>query len=119
MKTFLLLLAITFFSTQASQAQFKEAAQLATLSPTILVATNSSLENYLKLHYTVSTVTYLGTYMITDSIWKSAAITLVLGAAKELIYDNLIGGGTPLWQDMAWNTLGTAQGVIFTVSLKF
>jgi len=72
-----------------------------------------------KSHYTLSTIGYLGSYMITDSIWKSAAITLGMRIAKELVYDGLLGKGTPHWEDMLWNTLGVTQGVVFTVSLKF
>jgi len=43
--------------------------QLATLSPTIFVA-KADIENYKKLHYTVSAMTYLAAYSMTDSIWK-------------------------------------------------
>lgn len=57
--------------------------------------------------------------MITDSVWKSAVITLALGVSKELVYDGLMKRGESLWDDMKWNTLGVTQGVIFTVSLKF
>jgi hypothetical protein len=118
MKHIILLLLLAVFTANYAQAQFKEAVQLATLTPTILVAT-ADIENYKKLHYTISTVTYLGAYMITDSIWKSAAITLALGITKELFYDALLGRGEPLLEDMMWNTLGTVQGVVFTVSLRF
>ncbi len=118
MKTLLLLLAITFFSTQASQAQFKEAAQLATLTPAFFVAT-SDIDNYKKLHYMISTIGYLGSYMITDSYWKSILITLGAGVVKELIYDGLLGRGEPLWEDMKWNTFGVGQGFFFTIALTF
>ena len=91
---------------------------MATLSP-ILIVMNSDIERYKKSHYTLSTISYLGSYMITDSIWKSAAITLGLGITKELVYDSLLDMGTPLWEDMLWNTLGVSQGVVFTFSLKF
>ena len=111
-------MALSFSVTSTSNAQFKETAQLATLSP-ILIVMNSDIERYKKSHYTLSTIGYLGSYLITDSIWKSAAITLGMGIAKELIYDGLMGRGTPLWEDMLWNSLGTAQGVVFTISLKF
>lgn len=97
--------------------QFKEAVQLSTLTPTLLVAT-SDIENYKKMHYTISTMTYLGSYMITDSFWKAAAITLFLGAVKEIVYDGLFNRGDPLWDDMKWNTLGVGQGVVFTLSLQ-
>ncbi len=115
----LLLTVVLFFALDSTvQAQFKEVAQLATLSPVILVATNDNLEDYLKLHYTVSSMVYLGSYIITDSIWKSAVITLALGLSKELIYDGLFGKGEPLLEDMIWNSLGTAQGAVFTLSFK-
>jgi len=101
-----------------ADAQIKEAVQFATLSPTILVI-YSDLESYQKHHYTLSTLGYMGSYIITESIWKSALIALTLGVSKELIYDGLLGRGDPLWDDMKWNTLGVAQGVVFTVSLSF
>ena len=118
MKSLILFLAIFFSISSTSNAQLKEAAQLATLSPTLIVI-YSDIEGYKKSHYTLSTIGYLGSYMITDSIWKSAAITLGMGIAKELVYDGLLGKGTPLLEDMLWNTLGVTQGVVFTVSLKF
>ena len=108
----------TFSITSTSNAQLKEAAQLATLAPVIFVA-QSDIENYKKLHYSISAMAYMGAYMITDSIWKSAAITIGMGIAKELVYDGLMGRGTPLLEDMLWNSLGVTQGVVFTVSLKF
>jgi len=118
MKHTILLLILTAFLARPSQAQLKEAAQLATLSPTILVI-YSDIENYKKSHYTVSTIGYLGSYMILESKWKAALVTLLLGATKEIVYDGLMGRGDPLWDDMMWNTLGVSQGVVFTVSLKF
>ena len=96
----------------------KEALQFAILTPELLVASDD-IDKFKKRHYILSTVKYLGSYMITDSIWKSAAITLAMGITKELIYDELLGRGTPLWEDMKWNTLGVAQGAVFTVSLRF
>ena len=118
MKHTILLLILIALMAKPSQAQLKEAAQLATLSP-VLIVMYSDIERYKKSHYTLSTIGYLGSYMITDSIWKSAAITLGMGIAKELVYDGLMGRGTPLWEDMLWNSLGVTQGVVFTVSLKF
>lgn len=67
----------------------------------------------------LSTITYMGSYMITDSVWKSAVISLAMGVSKELIYDRLLKKGEPLWSDMKWNTLGVVQGTVFTISLKF
>jgi len=118
MKPLLLTLILLFFLSTAAKAQFKEAAQLATLSP-VLIVMYSDIERYKKSHYTLSTIGYLGSYLVTESIWKSAAITLGMGLAKELVYDGLMGRGTPLVEDMLWNTLGTTQGVIFTLSLRF
>jgi hypothetical protein len=118
MKKCLLVIALTVLVHTTAKSQVKETLQLATLSPTLIVA-SSNIDNYKKMHYTLSTVTYLGSYMITDSIWKSAAITLAMGMTKELVYDKLLGKGTPLWEDMKWNTFGVAQGVVFTVSLRF
>ncbi len=118
MKSVILFFFIALFMSQASQAQLKEATQLATLSPSIVVAT-SDIENHKKMHYLLSTVGYLGSYMITESYWKSILITLGAGIAKELIYDGLFGRGDALWEDMKWNTLGVGQGVVFTLALRF
>ena len=118
MKTILLLLAISFISAQTSQAQFKETVQLATLTPTLLVLSSSEVKGYEKHHFSVSTIGYFGSYLITNSAWRAAAITLFLGAVKELVYDGLLQKGTPLWSDMMWNGIGVAQGITFTVSLR-
>jgi len=118
MKHTILLLIFIAFLARPSQAQLKEAAQLATLSPTILVI-YSDIENYQKSHYTVSTIGYLGSYMVLESKWKAALLTLLLGATKEIVYDGLMGRGDPLLEDMKWNALGVAQGVTFTFALKF
>lgn len=118
MKKWILIIGLTFLVHNTAKSQAKEVLQFATLTPMIMVVT-SDIENYKKMHYTLSTVIYLSSYMITDSVWKSALITLSLGIVKELIYDEMLGKGTPLWEDMKWNTLGTAQGVVFTVSLRF
>ena len=118
MKKWILIAGLIFVVHNTAKAQAKEVLQFATLTPTLLVAT-SDIKNYKKMHYTLSTVAYMSSYMITDSMWKSALITLSLGIAKELLYDELLGRGTPLWEDMKWNTLGVAQGAVFTVSLRF
>jgi len=118
MKTTFLTIILLFLLSSSADAQLKEAAQLATLSPVILVI-QSDMENYKKSHYMVSTIGYLGSYMILESKWKAALLTLLLGVTKELVYDAMIGRGEPLWEDMKWNTLGVTQGFVFTVSLKF
>jgi len=100
-----------------AHAQLKETAQLATLTPTAFVLTSGAKDDF-KLHYAVSTSLYLASYMITESEWKAALITLFLGAAKELVYDELLGKGDPKLNAMGWNTLGVAQGAVFTFSLK-
>lgn len=102
-----------------SSAQIKETAQLSTLSPSLLVIYSSELEPYQKHHYLISTIGYMGSYMIFDSKWKAALLTLGLGATKEVVIDGLLGRGEPLWNDMIWNTLGVGQGFVFTVSLEF
>ena len=118
MKLTILTIVLLFILNTSANAQLKEATQLATLSPTILVI-YSDIDNYKKNHYMVSTIGYLGSYMILESKWKAALLTLVLGTTKELVYDSLMGRGEPLWEDMQWNTLGTIQGLVFTVSLRF
>ena len=115
-KLFLVISFLLCFNSMAN-AQFKEAVQLATLSPTALVLTSNTKDDF-KLHYSVSTTVYLASYMVTESKWKAAAITLFLGAAKELVHDELLGKGDPKLNAMGWNTLGVAQGVVFTFSLK-
>jgi hypothetical protein len=118
MKTYLLSIAFLFMLNSTANAQLKEAVQLATLSPTILVI-RSDMENYKKSHYMLSTITYMGSYMILESKWKAALLTIMLGATKELVYDSFLRRGEPLWVDMKWNTLGVGQGVLFSVSLNF
>lgn len=114
----ILLIIISLALARTADAQIKETAQLATLTPTFLVV-KSDIESYQKLHYSVSTTLYMGSYMITESYWKSAVMALLISASKEVVYDGLLGKGEPLWEDMKWNTLGTAQGAVFTLSLKF
>ena len=118
-KSCILGMAVFIAGAGVCNAQIKEAAQLATLSPAILVIYSSNIENYEKNHYLLSTIGYMGSYMILDSKWKAALLTLALGAGKELVYDSLLNKGEPLWSDMKWNTLGVGQGVVFTVSLDF
>jgi len=68
----------------------KEALRFAFLTPELLVA-SGDIDNYKKRHYILRTVMYLGRYMITDAIWKSAVITLAMGITNELVYDELLG----------------------------
>ncbi len=121
MKCIYLLTAIILLTGYSSNcsAQFKETAQLATLSPTLLVIYSGELENYQKNHFLISTIGYMGSYLVFESKWKAALLTLALGATKELIVDGVMGRGEPLWNDMMWNTLGVGQGVVFTISLEF
>jgi hypothetical protein len=119
MKKLILILLFSIVITSQARGQLKEALQLATLSPTLVVVTHSDIINAHKLHYTLSTLGYISAYMVTDSYWKAAVITLAAGVAKELLYDGLLGKGEPLWEDMKWNALGTVQGAVFTVSLRF
>lgn len=113
---FTVILAILFAT--SAKAQIKEAAQLATLTPTLFVVSSNDLIPAYKFHYTLSTVAFLSSYMITDSHWKAAVIAIMLGVTKELVYDGLMNKGEPAWTDMKWNTLGVAQGAVFTLSLK-
>lgn len=118
MKPILLTIAFFFILNLAANAQLKKTAQMATLSPILLVA-HGDIENYKKMHYMISTISYIGLYSITESMWKSAVMTLAMGVFKEIVYDSILGRGEPLWEDMKWNSLGTAQGIVFTVSLRF
>lgn len=119
MKQLLLTLLLLFIFTHEGHAQTKEILQYSTLSPTLYVVSSSNIEPYLKNHFTLSAISYLGIYAITESQWKAAVATLLIGASKELIYDGLMNQGDPNWNDMAWNTLGVTQGLVFTMSLKF
>ena len=118
MKVWMLLIVIIVLGTSVSKAQIKETVQLATLSPSVFVIYSDNLENYEKNHYLLSTIGYMGSYMILESKWKAALLTLALGATKELVYDELLNKGTPLWSDMKWNTLGVTQGFVFTVTIS-
>lgn len=118
MKRLLLISILAVFYASTANAQLKEAAQLATLTPTLLVVSNNDLLPAYKYHYTLSTVAFLSSYMITESYWKAAVIAILLGVTKELVYDGLMNKGEPAWTDMKWNTLGVAQGAVFTISLK-
>lgn len=118
-KSWFLMGVIFVLGTSVCNGQIKETAQLATLSPSVLVIYSDQPENYEKNHYLLSTIGYMGSYMILESKWKAALLTLALGAGKELVYDGLLNRGEPLWSDMKWNTLGVGQGVVFTVSLEF
>lgn len=115
---FLSLICAAFMPYQCS-AQIKETTQLATLSPTLLVIYDSDMEIYHKHHYLLSTIGYMGSSMVLESKWKAALLTLAMGATKELLVDEVLNKGTPLWSDMGWNTLGVTQGFVFTVSLDF
>lgn len=119
MKTAILFVLLFFGYTVPAQAQFKETAQLATLSPAILVVYSTDIETYHKHHYLISTIGYMGSYMVLESKWKAALLTLGLGITKELVYDGLLNKGTPLWSDMKWNALGVTQGLVFTFTLEF
>lgn len=114
-------LGIIFFAvgSEVCSGQIKETAQLATLSPAVFVIYSNHPEHYEKNHYLLSTIGYMGSYMILESKWKAALLTLALGAGKELVYDGLMNKGEPLWSDMKWNALGVGQGFVFTVSLDF
>jgi ABC-type sugar transport system permease subunit len=117
-KFFILFTILTLVIVRTTDAQLKEAAQLATLTPTALVLSSSDIINAHKMHFTASAMLYLSSYLITESVWKSVVISMLIGAAKELIYDGLLGKGEPWIQDMKWNTFGVAQGAVFTLSLK-
>jgi hypothetical protein len=119
LKIFILFTILTLAIVRTSEAQLKEAAQLATLTPTALILSSKDIISAHKMHFTASTMLYLSSYMVTDSYWQAMLISLLIGAAKELIYDGLLNKGEPWIQDMKWNTLGVAQGAIFTLSLKF
>jgi len=118
MKSWMLLVLIYVFAAGVCNAQIKETVQLATLSPAVLVIYSDQPEHYEKNHYLLSTIGYMGSYMILESKWKAALLTLALGATKELVYDGLLNKGEPLWSDMKWNALGVGQGVVFTVSIS-
>lgn len=119
MKSLILLVVIFAFGIGDCNGQIKETVQLATLTPAVFVIYSDHPEHYEKNHYLLSTIGYMGSYMILESKWKAALLTLALGAGKELVYDELLNKGEPLWSDMKWNALGVGQGIMFTLSLEF
>ena len=46
-----------------------------------------------------------------ERLWTSVGITLMIGAAKELIWD-ADGNGDPSAKDMTWNAIGAFTGVL-------
>ena len=118
-KFFILFTILALAIVRTSDAQLKEVAQLATLTPAAFVLSSDNIISAHKLHFTASTMLYLSSYLITDSHWQAMVISLLIGASKELIYDGLLNKGEPWIQDMKWNALGVAQGAVFTLSLKF
>src|SRR6056297_2257837 len=118
MKCWIVLAVIFLLGSNVCDAQIRETFQLATLSPAVFVIYSDTPEDYEKIHYLLSTIGYMGSYMILESKWKAALLTLALGAGKELVYDRLLNKGTPLWSDMKWNTLGVTQGFVFTVTIS-
>ena len=44
--------------------------------------------------------------------WQAALVTLLLGAAKEIIYDKVLGKGTPEWGDMAADAAGVVLAIV-------
>ena len=61
----------------------------------------------------------MDSYMVLESKWRAALLTLALGVTKEFVYDELLNKRTPLWSDMKWNTLGVTQGLVFTFAVDF
>ena len=118
-KSFVLGIVILAVGAEVCSGQIKETAQLATLTPTVFVVYSDVPEHYEKSHFMLSTIGHMGSYMDTESKWKAALFTLAIGAGKELIYDELLNKGEPLWSDMKYNALGVGQGVVFTYSLDF
>lgn len=118
MKHTLFIILLVFIIPGKGEAQVKEALQMGTLSPALWVLSSDGIEDYQKMHYTFSTIIYMGSYMVTESEWKAVLITLLLGVTKEVVYDAFLNKGEPLWDDMKWNALGMSQGLVFTLSLR-
>ena len=68
---------------------------MATLTPAVFVIYSNTPEHYEKNHYLLSTIGYMSSYMILESKWKAALLTLAIGATKELVYDGLLKKGEP------------------------
>lgn len=63
------------------------------------------------LHLTVSaTIAHLP-IVVGCAWWLAAAITLSIGIGKE-IYDKISGKGTPEWQDLVADIIGTVIGIL-------
>jgi len=71
-----------------------------------------------KLHYVSSYAIQQTAYIYTESLWKSAAISIGVGLAKELIHDKLMRRGNPSIKDMAFNTAGAGNALLFTIMIK-
>lgn len=45
-------------------------------------------------------------------LWVAALATLVVGAAKELVWDKWFGKGTASWKDLLCDLVGIAVGAL-------
>ena len=43
-------------------------------------------------------------------VWISVILVLLIGIGKELIYDKLMGKGTPSWKDLLADVIGIIIG---------
>ena len=61
------------------------------------------------LHILCSIVamTFLGFFL---PLWLTIVIVLLIGIGKELIYDKLMGKGTPSWKDLLADVIGIVIG---------
>ena len=48
-----------------------------------------------------------------------AILILIAGAAKEIIYDKLLGKGCAEWEDYKANLIGVADGLMFWKKRKY
>lgn len=93
--------------------------QYVTILPLVFILSTEDIEINHQMHYVSSLAIQQIAYVYTDCWWKSALISLTLGAAKELIHDKWMGRGNPSFRDMGWNAAGVANGTLFTFSIKF
>lgn len=65
-------------------------------------------------HFIWGAVIFVGLSAIMAAHW-AFAITAVIAAAKELVWDKLLGRGTPDPCDFGWTLFGTVPPVIFHI----
>lgn len=64
------------------------------------------------LHFLVCMVIVMLLYNLTESIWTSSFVTIVMGVIKELLVDKFVRKGETDIDDLWANILGVCAGII-------